>query len=64
MWPPVMYLVNLCIVISFFISICKETIFKKQKNNQKNKESILKSNVDKIKPKYVLKIPPKKLIKS
>ena len=27
------------------------------------KESILKSNVEKIKPKYVLKIPPKKIIK-
>jgi len=38
--------------------------FVKKKKSKKIQESIIKSNVAKIKPKYVLKIPPKKLIKS
>jgi len=49
--------------VQFFF--CKEICFKKPKKKMFMyvKESILKSNVEKIKPKYVLKIPPKKIIK-
>ena len=63
MWPPVIYLVNSCIVtiMNFYFLFLQRNNFQKPKKGNII-ESILKSNVDK--KKYVLKIPPKKLIKS